>query len=48
MAPARGAVDIIVCGRIHGREEIDDGIDSFAFADSPEQLRGLVGPPSCA
>lgn len=48
VTPARGAVDIVVCGRIHARAEVDDGIDSFAFADSPEQLRGLIGPPSCA
>lgn len=48
VTPARGAVDIVVCGRIHGRQEVDNGIDSFAFADSPEQLRELIGPPSCA
>lgn len=48
VTPARGAVDIVVCGRIHSRAEVDNGIDTFAFADSPEQLRGLIGPPSCA
>lgn len=48
VTPARGAAEIIVCGRIHGRDEVDNGIDSFAFADSPEQLQGLIGPPSCA